>query len=370
MRIAYLLPLVIAVLLAGCAPQSNTGDSETVFKIGVIAPLTGDGAVYGLPVQRVIQEATEDLNAQWASEGKRLEVVYEDGKCNGKDGLAAAQKLANIDGVRVIIGGMCSGETLGAAPFTEQQRILIFSPLSSSPDVTGAGDYVFRNYPSDTAQADRMAAFLSAQGYTRVAIISENTDYAQALRERYLMLLPEGGMQIVADEIINPSARDVRSEVAKVQAANPDVVIVLPQTIPVAGIIAKQLFESQLEADFAGNDVVGVDQTLNEYPTELEGFYAPVAVFEMEESPEFLQLKNDTDCELGYYCATTYDSVFLMAELLERCGEDTACMRDFLYQTQGWNGVLAGTVAFDENGDVGGNFQIVQARSGTWVPIE
>ena len=49
--------------------------------------MTGDGAAYGLPVQRVIERAVSDINEEWADQDKRLEVVFEDGKCNSDDAL-------------------------------------------------------------------------------------------------------------------------------------------------------------------------------------------------------------------------------------------------------------------------------------------
>ena len=73
-------------------------------------------------------------------------MIYEDGLCDGKGATNAVQKLINIDGVKIIIGGVCSGETLGAAPLAESSKVILFSPGSGSPDITNAGDYIFRNF--------------------------------------------------------------------------------------------------------------------------------------------------------------------------------------------------------------------------------
>ena len=55
------------------------------------------------------------------------------------------QPEALIDKVKVIIGGVCSGETLGAAPITEAGKVILISPSATSPDITKAGDFVFRH---------------------------------------------------------------------------------------------------------------------------------------------------------------------------------------------------------------------------------
>ena len=57
---------------------------EGVYRLGTVQALTGEGAVYGEKIQRVIEAAVEDLNAQWEDESMMLEIYPEDGKCNPK----------------------------------------------------------------------------------------------------------------------------------------------------------------------------------------------------------------------------------------------------------------------------------------------
>src|SRR3989344_8626278 len=123
------LGIVLLFLIASCTQtqpaqpalgdngNSGGGEEQTSgsYKIGVMLPLTGDGAAYGLPIRKSLQIAVDEINANGGVNGKKLEPVYQDSKCNPKDGNAAAQTLINIDKVKVIIGGICSGETLGAA---------------------------------------------------------------------------------------------------------------------------------------------------------------------------------------------------------------------------------------------------------------
>src|SRR3989344_3402548 len=286
-----ILLVAFAILLAGCTSSvktdtsSRTGAAETVYRIGAVAPLTGEGASYGQPTQRVVNKAVADLNERWKAAGKnqRLEALFEDGKCNGKDTLTAAQTLVNIKGVKVIAGGECSGGTLGMAPFTEANKILVFSSLSSSPEITKAGDYVFRNYPSDSAQVAVMAPFIIGKGHENVAILSENTDYAQALRKRYIDAFKNAGVVVVADEVNAPNAKDVRSELLKIKNAGPEALILLPQTVPMAAVYAKQVAEIGLDEQVYGNDVVVLDETVRLYGAQMGGYYGPVGVFVSED---------------------------------------------------------------------------------------
>ncbi|MDD9954408.1 MAG: ABC transporter substrate-binding protein [Candidatus Woesearchaeota archaeon] len=362
--------IALAVLLAACAApaEETTTDGMTVYTIGWLGPLTGDGATYGLPLQRVTEKAVADLNEQWAAKNMKLEIIYEDGACAGRPALTAAQKLVNVDGVRIIHGGGCSGETLGIAPFTEANEVLLFSSLSSSPDVTNAGDYVFRNYPSDTAQVGALVSFIQEQGYSSVALLSENTDYAQALRRSYNEQLPAVGVEIVADEVVDPEARDVRAQMTKIADSEADAVLMLPQTVPMGGVFVKQYKESGIEAQLLGSEVFIMNDALNAYPDEMEGVYAPELA--TPEDEDFKAMQAATECEIGFYCGTMYDGVFIIAHLLEQCGEDTACMKDTLNALEDWEGRYSGATTFDENGDVSGEFFIHQVQDGAKVAVE
>ena len=57
------------------------------------------------------------------------------------------RSLSALDNVKVIIGGVCSGETLSSA--ITANKVLLISPSATSPDITKAGDFVFRITPSD-----------------------------------------------------------------------------------------------------------------------------------------------------------------------------------------------------------------------------
>ena len=159
-----LIVLVVGYFLAqGSAPE----EGDDIITIGFIGPLTGDAVSYGEPISNGVRMAVDDINQAGGVNGKMLEVIYEDGRCTNEDALNAAQKLVNIDGVKMIIGGACSGETLAMLPVTEAAGVVVISPSASSPDLTGAGRFFFRNSPSD-AEGGRKLAELVGQQYTKV----------------------------------------------------------------------------------------------------------------------------------------------------------------------------------------------------------
>ena len=353
----------LSIVLAACG-----GSSETVYRIGAVHPLTGDAASYGISTQKTIERAVSDLNEQLSEEGMRLEVIFEDGKCNQEDALDAARKLVEEDDVRVIYGGSCSDETLGMAPYTESNRVLLLSPLSSSDAISDAGDYVFRNYPSNYGQVDAMVDFLRSNDYRRFALLAADTAYAQDLRRSYLGQLPKIGGEIVADEVVADDAASLEDEASRIVAASPDVVVVLPQSVPGWGRFVMALDEAGIDAQGVGNDVSA--SAIADYAEFTQGYLLPTGLFKADGDPDFVELQREAGCDNGLFCAGPYDGIFLLAEVFEHCGDrDTTCMRDYLYNTQNWEGRYYGTISFDEKGDIGGgSFRIDRVEGDAAVP--
>ena len=147
-------------------------------KVGVIGPMTGDAAIYGEPNANIIKMAADEINAQGGIDGHQIELIIEDGKCSGSDAVSAAQKLINVDKVQVIIGGLCSGESLAIVPVAEKAKVSLLSIGSSSPDLTDVSKFFVRNYPSDNTQGVVLATAAVAKGITSIGFIQEQTDYA------------------------------------------------------------------------------------------------------------------------------------------------------------------------------------------------
>src|SRR3989344_222432 len=226
---------ILVIFMAACAPPQKVEEKELAkfqgsYKIGVMLPLTGDAAAVGLPEQRGIKIAIDEMNAKGGVNGRKLEAIYEDSKCNAKDGNAAAQKLVNVDKVKVIVGGVCSGATLGASPITEENKVILISPSATSPDITNAGDFVFRVAPSDAYAGIVTSDYAFNDLKTKkAALITETTDYAQGLRRVFKENFAKLGGEIVADETYNPEDTDFRTQVTKVKAASPEVIYLIPQ---------------------------------------------------------------------------------------------------------------------------------------------
>lgn len=345
----------LLLVLSACADtpggEETTEETTGPVKVGAILPLTGDGAAYGDPMQKVAQIALEKVNAN----GQKLEFIWEDGKCNGADAANAARKLIEVDKVQIIYGGFCSSETLAIAPIAEKAGVVVFSPASSSPDITTAGDYIFRNYPSDSSQAKILAQEANRKGYKKVAVLSEQNDYTLALAKAFTETFTSLGGEVEAQTFL-ASDSDFRTALLKLKSGEADALFINPQTPAKADLAFKQLEEMGWEVALIGNDVVaGYQDLISKFASTVEGML--VAEFSFNRNnPEFIALKEKfkekTGEDLPYetYASTVYDAVFITNEALEAVGNDGSALKEYFYGIHGRAG-LGGLLTIDENGD-------------------
>ncbi len=363
--------LIVLLVASGClqlAPPAESAKGEIV--IGFVDALTGDGASYGLVAKNAVELAVDDINARGGIHGAQLKVIYEDGKCNGKDAATATEKLVSVDKVKVIVGWSCSSEVLGSAPITEKAKAILLSGYASNPDISQAGDYVFRTSYSDMLSGEVLSR--NMQEFSRVAALVEATPYAQGVVK---VFKAKFGKPLVAEESYLQEARDVRTQLTKLLSANPDVVLLSPQTAITGGIAIRQLRELGFKGPVYSTIVIGGPEFLEQAGTAAEGvlFQAdPEAVETAEKSRVFADYVKRFGKEPGYpyALASNWDAMMILAEGLRKVGHDADQLKAYLYSVKAYDGIL-GRIGFDENGDVTGlNSKMKVWRNGKPVLAE
>lgn len=361
-----LLPLLAVALLAGCASQTADGD---VVRIGFIGPLTGDVAGLGTDGLNGAQMAVEKINAAGGIAGKQVKLIAEDGRCAGADAAAAAQKLMNVDKVVAVIGGMCSGETLAAAPVANGAKVVLLSPTASSPDVTNAGDFVFRDYPSDALKTTAMAAFFREKGWTKVAMISENTDFSQGFRASLTSKLPEGAL--VFDEVVEPGTKDFRTLMTRLKDMDFDVFIPNGNSDSVIGPMMQQLREAGLTQVAIVHDAGDSVTMAKDLPEATEGLLVINVSSEVRDASfasDFKAAYGDPKYGISF-AGYAYDAANVLFAAIAGGATDGDAIRNYLNAVEGYEGVV-GTFSFDENGDVVGiPYVLKEYKNGSIVTL-
>ncbi|MCF7830990.1 ABC transporter substrate-binding protein [Candidatus Gracilibacteria bacterium] len=371
----FTIGLILGILVVFGYQQLNYNpsvNSSEAIVIGGIAPLTGDAASLGIQTQEISNMRVEEVNKEGGINGRNLEIIWEDGKCTPGEASRAAQKLIGIDKVSVILGGVCSGETLGATPITERNKVILFSPISTSPEVTHAGDFVFRSAPSDSTQGMVLADYANKH-FKRVGLISENTDYALGVANVFEEIF-EG--EIVREDYLSTES-DFKTRITKLKNEKLDALIINPQSPPKYEIILKQLQEQNWKTPFLVNEVAAGNAEssikFKDFLVKNKTVGANFIVPESDELNDVLQkyeAKHGKKVEYLNYTGTSYDGINILIHALSQVENisDTESIRDELYAIKDFPGLL-GKVSMDENGDVNITYTLFEFNGEEFIPI-
>lgn len=364
--IAWIVGIVVVVLIVISLSKGTTNNGP--IKIGFIGPLTGDASNIGQNAKAAVDVAVSEINAAGGIQGRQLQVVYEDGKCNGTDASSAANKLINIDKVPVIFGGACSGETSSFAKTAVQSNTVVFSYCSSAPALSKAG--IFRDYPSDNYQGSFAADYIyNTLGKKKIAILYVNTDWGTGIQGVFAAELNKLGGQVVLNEGFDQNTHDVRTLLAKVKAANPDAVYFLGYTNE--SIVAlNQAKDVGLKTTWFGADAWDDSKIWTTVGSAGEGaMYSKVSSKPSDAFKSALAAKVGTN-EIAACTPTAYDGLKVLAQVINKVGTDPTAIKSELHNTVYNGGISSDKISFDQNGDlVGANYTIMKVANGVATPV-
>ena len=150
-------------------------------------------------------------------------MVVEDDRCSSA-GANAISKLVSIDNVTAFIGPVCSASAGPGLPIAQNDKTPVIIIGASAPALTKIGDYIFRNYPSDTFQGKFAAEFVyNTLGKKKTAVIFVKNDWGQGIRDIFVERYKQLGGEIVYDEGVIQDATDLKTQITKAKTTNPDI---------------------------------------------------------------------------------------------------------------------------------------------------
>lgn len=344
--------LIAGLLAAGCRTAGGN-----VVRIGVAGSFSDP---IGLPMKLAAELAAEEINASGGINGKRLELVVRDDYADPDSAVFVASDLYDSD-VSAVIGHLFSGMTLSAAPVYNggSDPVAAVSPSSSSPDVTGAGNYTFRICPSDLAHGTALAHWVRDRLHlTRGAVLYLNDDYGRGVRQTFATEFVRLGGELQAVDPYLGDRPDVGAYLDRLARATRPEFLVVAGNRGEAEEILREARKRGLTMPVLGGDGLEGIQEAGELA---EGVYLSSPYFpSIRTAPNrrFVAAFRRKYPKAGMPnqpAAAAYDAVFLLRDVIARVGPGRAAVRRALAgvgsATPAFEGVT-GTVAFDGNGDV------------------
>lgn len=367
--IAIILVLAIASggLILGCAKE------EKEIKIGVITPLTGGSAKYGEDIKRGYDLAVEEINEKGGIKGRKIRLIYEDSEAQPQKAVSAALKLIERDKVVAILGALVSSATLAVAPIAEKNEVVLLSSASSSPKITKAGDYVFRNEISDRYGAKETARLFFDIGFKKITILYINNDFGIGFRDVVQETYEELGGVITRTETFEQDAKDFRTQLSKIKESNPEAVLIV--SYKEAILILRQMKELGIKKQILSTALFEDPEVVEKAGHMAEGtIYTYYGTFDPKSQDinitEFMnKFKEKYGVDPEYYAPIGYDAVKILALAIKKGDLEPVRIKDALYKIINFPG-LSGITTFDENGDVAKPVILKTVQHGKFVNYE
>lgn len=345
--------IVVVAMAVGVILFLNKGkEQESAIQIGIILPLTGSRGSFGHNSKNGIELAIEEINSS-DSIDVLFQATYEDSQSNSQTAVSAFHKLLN-DGIEIVVGPISSQEVLSIAPIAEKNHVVLFSPGASSPEISNAGDFIFRNVPSDIYEASLMAEFArDTLSLKNIAVLYNNSDYGVGVKDAFSRVFKEKGGTVFF-EAYQDGSNDFRTQLTKLKKYDMDAIYFIGYTE--LGVMVKQAMELGFKCQFLTTAVFEDEGILRTASNAAENIIFTSITFDINNPSErakhfVFSYKNNFNKEPDGYAAVAYDAIYILANAIQVSKEKNISTKDALYYVNNFPGLL-GDLTFNSNGDI------------------
>lgn len=370
--IGIILLVVIVILgIVYFTSKSEIANSSPI-KIGALFPLTGGLASYGEPAKNTAELAVEEINANGGINGRKLEIVFEDHKCDPKEMVTVYEKTL-ASGIKIMTSVACSGTVSSVAPGLVAKEVVLLGTVTSASKLTAVSPNFFRNWASDRQEGKILADQIKKLGYKNIAIINEETDYAKGLRTDVENNLKDSGVNITGESFVSGTT-DVRTQLTKLKSINPDVLLLSVQTVTSGEVVLTQMEQLKFTPKMLVNyNILKATALVKAHATLLEGArggdYALKDSASLDKVLANYKAKYGVDCPQKNVCAMEYDAIQMLAQGLREKGDSVSGMKAYLSAAT-YSGV-SGEVSFDAKNDRNNSEYVpFEIKSGVTVRIK
>jgi branched-chain amino acid transport system substrate-binding protein len=223
-RVRLGLGLLLLLLLASGTAHAQSSE----VRIGVFGPLTGPAAADGNGCLYATQLAADQANDKGGLPGKKVLIISADDQAKPSEGITAVQKLVTRDRAVAVISCSYSGATRSAAATAQQAKVPMLVAYAVHPEITRAGDHVWRVFSLGQIQGHAIASMAREDGKgSRAAVLWVKNDYGESISQAATQRFTALGGQVALSEPFAFGDKDFTTLLTKARAANPDVLLLI-----------------------------------------------------------------------------------------------------------------------------------------------
>lgn len=220
------LALSLATPIAGSigAPSIARAEGPPLL-VGTSVSLSGPYAGSGKYSLEGYQLWVDDVNKRGGLLGRPVRLIFYDDRSDPNTGVQLYEKLVTADKVDLIIGPYSSAVTSATSTVAEKHKMVMIGPEAADAKIYSRG-YKY-NFQGQTQAGKYMLGALAlakANGYTTLAMLSEDTAFPKAVASEVQKIAGQYGVKVVLDETYPKGSSDFSSLLTRVKQVNPDMV--------------------------------------------------------------------------------------------------------------------------------------------------
>jgi branched-chain amino acid transport system substrate-binding protein len=226
-KIAQLLG---TVLLASAGAMVHAAEKPQELAIGISTYLSGPASVFGVPARDAADLLIQQMNANGGIGGAKLVASYIDEGGGGEKLLSEYRRIAE-GGATVMLAAISSGHCNIIAPVAEDLKVLnILWDCGTQNALEGKNyQYVVRTEANATTEMVAQVLYLLKvkPDFKTIAIVNQDYAWGRDSRDLFLATLKrfKPDVKVVAEMFPKFGAADFSTEISRLQALRPDVVM-------------------------------------------------------------------------------------------------------------------------------------------------
>ncbi|VTU17096.1 Leucine-, isoleucine-, valine-, threonine-, and alanine-binding protein precursor [Variovorax sp. PBL-H6] len=237
----------IWLALTGSAAFAQQGVSKDEIRIGTIQDLSGPLAGFGKQARNGMQLRVDELNEQGNVNGRKLKLFVEDSGYDPKKAVLAAQKLVNQDKIFIMAGHIGTAQNMAAMPVQFEKNVVNFMPITAAREMYEPYHRLKYSFAATYYDQIRLALpkLIKDKGAKKVCTIYQDDEFGLEVQRGAEAALKAAGMELAEKTSYKRGATDFSSQVAKMKAADCDLVVlgtIIRETIGTVGEARKTGF--------------------------------------------------------------------------------------------------------------------------------
>ena len=241
------ITVLVAVMALGLAAPAAA--AEKTLDIGVLGPLSGGAASYGVELVRAAEIRTDEINKagglKVGGDVYKIKLITYDHKASAADAATAANKLVFQDKVKYIIGNAVGATCNAVQTVSEPQKVLFAFVCWGTNNLGPDKPYSFRSMLSQWEVAEPFYRWIKEKhpAIKKIAILSPNDTSGLDTNTAVVKAVKALGLELVAEETYERGTKDFYPILNKILAKKPDMLDVAASPPGEAGLILKQAHE-------------------------------------------------------------------------------------------------------------------------------